>query len=155
MIRHAPKRNKSNFCRLITFARGCQTFFNPTQWQRKAVVVITEDVGKIFAHFGHQEAWHRSCDSCRLSQIDCNAVAFTFPFALEWFYFFHWAFFFLSLSWLFNGLVVMSDYSGVVDGTVETVFPVSWRGNSQYINNTRSSAEGWNQDMYDSQIRKR
>lgn len=34
-------------------------------------------------------------------------------------------FFFLSLSWLFNGLVVMSDYSGVVDGTVETVFPVS------------------------------
>ncbi|KAB8255147.1 hypothetical protein BDV32DRAFT_142260 [Aspergillus pseudonomiae] len=31
MIRHAPKRNKSNFCKLITFARDCQTFFNPTQ----------------------------------------------------------------------------------------------------------------------------
>ncbi|KAB8199567.1 hypothetical protein BDV34DRAFT_206478 [Aspergillus parasiticus] len=26
-----PRRNKSNFCRLITYARGCQTFFNPTQ----------------------------------------------------------------------------------------------------------------------------
>ncbi|KAE8357279.1 hypothetical protein BDV27DRAFT_151454 [Aspergillus caelatus] len=31
IIRHAPRRDKSNFCKLITFARGCQTFFNPTQ----------------------------------------------------------------------------------------------------------------------------
>ncbi|KAE8320942.1 hypothetical protein BDV39DRAFT_198020 [Aspergillus sergii] len=31
LVNQDPRRNKSNFCRLITFARGCQTFFNPTQ----------------------------------------------------------------------------------------------------------------------------